>query len=221
MSDFRFGIVVFPGTNCEQDVAHAVRWLGHQAEYIWHQDTTVSQFDALVLPGGSSYGNYLRPGALAAASPIIAAISEYAAQGKPVLGISNGFQILTEAGLLPGALQQNASLTHICETLDFYVEKTVCQWLQLASGTMISLPVSHGFGSYYADAATLIQMESNGQIVLRDTQARIAAVCNEQGNVFGMMPHPERACEVLAANHPAGAGGTVFSTIVKHLEVVR
>lgn len=232
MSAFHFGVVIFPGSNCDQDVIHAVRHLGYQASYIWHQDTSLDQFDAVVLPGGFSYGDYLRCGAIARFSPVMEAVSEYANAGMPVLGICNGFQILAEANLLPGALLRNRGLKFICESVNLRVEPSVCQWLDLAPGTVVSLPINHNEGNYFCDELTLGRMEAMGQVVLRYSLADgsipeggmapngalddIAGICNERGNVFGLMPHPERVTDGLNG----ADGGAFFSAIVKHLEAV-
>ena len=232
MNDFKFGVVVFPGSNCEQDVVYAIKHLGYQADYVWHRETSLDGFDAVILPGGSSYGNYLRSGAIASLSPIMTAIKDFALQGKPVLAISNGFAILTEAGLLPGVLLQNQTQKYISQTVSLRVETSVCQWLNPTPGAVLTMPISHGSGNYVVDELTLGRMETMGQIVLRYTQAdgsllpdpssvggavdNIAAVCNERGNVLGMLPYPERVVDGLAGTD----GSVFFSTIIKHLEAV-
>jgi phosphoribosylformylglycinamidine synthase len=225
-------VVVFPGSNCEQDVVHAVRHLGYQADYIWHQDTELGGYDAVILPGGFSYGDYLRCGAIARFSPVMEAVGEYAGQGRPVLGICNGFQILTEAELLPGVLLRNAGLKFICQPVRLRVEPSVCQWLDLEAGSLATLPINHNEGNYYCDGPTLAQMEANGQVVLRyalpdgslggghvapnGAMDDIAGICNERGNVFGLMPHPERVTDGLAGRD----GGAFFSSIVRRMEVM-
>jgi len=229
MSDFRFGVVIFPGSNCEQDVVHAVRYLGFQADYIWHQETNLDAFDAVILPGGFSYGDYLRCGAIARFSPVMEAVSEYAQQGRPVLGICNGFQILTEAGLLPGVLLRNRGLKFICQPVSLRVETRECQWLELEPGSVVTLPINHNEGNYYCDDVTLARMRARGQVVVRYSLADgsipaggvapngalddIAGVCNEAGNVFGLMPHPERVTDGLAGRD----GGAFFSGIVRRM----
>jgi len=217
-----FGVVVFPGSNCEQDVAHAVRFLGFKADYVWHQDRDLSEYDALILPGGFSYGDYLRCGAVARFSPVMSEVIRFADRGNPVIGICNGFQILTEAHLLPGALLRNVGLKFVCRPTDLLVEKSVCQWLDAPAGTVLKIPVNHNEGNYFCDAQTLERMKEQGQVVLRycepDGSRRqegsapngalddIAGICNERGNVFGLMPHPERVVDPLSG----GVDGAVF-----------
>jgi phosphoribosylformylglycinamidine synthase len=224
----RFGVVVFPGSNCEQDVLYALRYLGYEASYIWHQDTDLEPYDAVVLPGGFSYGDYLRCGAIARFSPVMDAVSAYADAGRPVIGICNGFQILTEAHLLPGALLRNSGLKFICETVYLRVEASVCRWLDLPAGTVVKAPINHNEGNFICDEATLARMEAKGQIVLRycgPDGARspggsapngafddIAGICNERGNVFGLMPHPERVCDGLSGSQ-ATDGAAFFRAI--------
>lgn len=224
----RFGIVIFPGSNCEQDVMHAVRFLGLDAGYVWHADTDLSGFDAIVLPGGFSYGDYLRCGAVARFSPVMGEIVRFAKRGGPVLGICNGFQILTEAHLLPGALLRNVGLKFICKTVYLRAEESVCQWLDVAPGTVMRIPVNHNEGNYTCDEATLERLVANGQVVLRycepdGTRAAsgsapngalddIAGICDERGNIFGLMPHPERAVDPVLGNTD---GQVFFSAIVR------
>lgn len=224
----RFGVVVFPGSNCEQDVIHALRYLGYTADYVWHQDTDLAAYDAIVLPGGFSYGDYLRCGAVARFSPVMEAVSAYAEAGRPVIGICNGFQILTEAHLLPGALLRNSGLKFICKQTPMRVEQNSCKWLDLPAGTVVHIPINHNEGNYFCDAETLASMEQNGQIVLRycaEDGSRapggsapngalddIAGICNERGNVFGLMPHPERVCDGIGGNN--GTDGVAFFTAI-------
>ena len=209
----RFGVVIFPGSNCEQDVVHAVRYLGHDAQYVWHQDTDLSGFDAVVLPGGFSYGDYLRCGAVARFSPVMAEVKRYADQGRPVLGICNGFQILTEAHMLEGALLRNRGLKFICRDVPLRVEAQ-CDWMSLPTGTVIRIPINHNEGNFVCDPDVLERLRQNDQIILRycddegnDIPAapngaldNIAGICNERRNVMGLMPHPERVTD------PAGGG---------------
>lgn len=228
----RFGVVIFPGSNCEQDVIHAARHLGFEAEYVWHGDTDLSGFDAIVLPGGFSYGDYIRCGAVARFSPVMAEVVRFAEAGGPVMGICNGFQILTEAHLLPGALLRNVGLKFICHGQPLRVEESVCQWLDLPAGTVVDIPVNHNEGNYICDADTLERLKANGQVVLRYAEAdgsvlpgsapngaldNIAGVCNERGNVFGLMPHPERMVDPLCSGTD---GVPFFTSIVKRLAEV-
>lgn len=228
----RFAVVVFPGSNCEQDVVHAVRYLGHEAEYVWHGDTSLAGFDAVVLPGGFSYGDYIRCGAVARFSPVMAEVVRFANSGGPVLGICNGFQILTEAHLLPGALLRNVGLKFICHETCLRVEKSACQWIDLAPGSVVRVPVNHNEGNFTCDAETHRALEANGQIVLRYCDAggvvhpdsapngaldNIAGICNEAGNVFGLMPHPERVVDPLVGGTD---GAAFFTSIVKRLAEV-
>jgi len=222
----KFGVVIFPGSNCEQDVIHAVRLLGHEASFVWHGDTDISGFDAMVLPGGFSYGDYIRTGAVARFSPVMAEVARFAEKGGPVIGICNGFQILCEAHLLPGALLRNQGLKFLCETVTLRVEASACQWLDLPEGTLVRVPINHNEGNYICDAETLAHMEAKGQIVLRYCEADgsrsasgsapngalddIAGICNEAGNVFGLMPHPERVCDPAVG----GTDGQAFFTAI-------
>lgn len=230
----RFGVVIFPGSNCEQDVLYAARFLGYEADYIWHGDTSLAGFDAVVLPGGFSYGDYIRCGAVARFSPVMAEVVRFAQAGGPVMGICNGFQILTEAHLLPGALLRNRGLKFICHAQPLRVERSVCQWLDLPEGSRIEVPVNHNEGNYICDAETLDGMRRRGQIVLRYAEPDgsvlpgsapngalddIAGVCNEAGNVFGLMPHPERRVDPLTGGTD---GAAFFTSIVRRLaEVAR
>ncbi|MEP0752883.1 phosphoribosylformylglycinamidine synthase subunit PurQ [Trichocoleus sp. Lan] len=202
----KFGVVVFPGSNCDRDVAYVTRDLLHQpTRMVWHEDTDISDLDVVVIPGGFSYGDYLRCGAIARFSPVMQATIKHAQQGKFVLGICNGFQVLTEAGLLPGALTRNRELHFICDRIPLKVERTHLPWTQAYStGQVITLPIAHGEGRYYADAATLAQLEDNHQILFRyhgenhnGSLNNIAGICNKKGNVLGMMPHPERASDPI------------------------
>jgi phosphoribosylformylglycinamidine synthase I len=229
----RFGVVVFPGSNCEQDVITAAHYLGHEAEYVWHGDTDLGAADAVVLPGGFSYGDYIRCGAVARFSPVMAEVVRFAERGGPVLGICNGFQILTEAHLLPGALLRNAGLKFICHDVALRVESERCDWLDSAVGTVLHCPVNHNEGNYIVDAETHARMLENGQVVLRYCEADgssakggsapngafddIAGVMNERGNVFGLMPHPERAVDPQANGED---GQAFFTAIARRLAEV-
>ncbi|HET9442602.1 MAG TPA: phosphoribosylformylglycinamidine synthase subunit PurQ [Acidimicrobiales bacterium] len=200
----RIGVVVFPGSNCEHDVVEAVGRLGADADLVWHGDRSVAGFDALVLPGGFAHGDYLRPGAIARFSPVMAAVRAFADAGGPVLGICNGFQVLTEAGFLPGALQKNRGLKFLCTT----VELTVCSTRSALTaeaevGHVLRIPINHFEGNFTCDVETLARLKSQDQVVLRyadnpnGSVDGIAGICNEAGNVVGLMPHPERASEPL------------------------
>jgi len=231
----RFGVVVFPGSNCEQDVVHALRYLGYEADYVWHQQTALAGFDAIVLPGGFSYGDYLRCGAVARFSPVMDSVMAFAAAGGPVIGICNGFQILTEAHMLPGALLRNAGLKFICESTPVRVEPSVCKWLAVDPGTVLHIPINHNEGNFTCNADTLASLEAKGQIVLRycapdGTRAAggtapngalddIAGICNEQGNVFGLMPHPERVTDGVSGPH-ATDGAVFFEAIANYAREV-
>lgn len=200
----RVGIVVFPGTNCELDVAWAIGELGAETEMLWHADPTVRGVDAVVVPGGFAHGDYLRTGAIARFSPVMDAVRAFAAAGGPVVGICNGFQVLTEAGLLPGALQKNVGLTFLCETVELRVETSASVLTALASpGDVLRIPINHFEGNYVCDARTLAQLRDEGRIVLRyvhnpnGSLDDIAGIANRGGNVVGLMPHPERASSRL------------------------
>jgi phosphoribosylformylglycinamidine synthase subunit PurQ / glutaminase len=200
----RVGVVLFPGTNCELDVAWAVEQLGGQAQILWHADDTVRGVDAVVVPGGFAHGDYLRTGAIARFSPVMHAVTEFAAAGGPVVGICNGFQVLTEAGLLPGALQKNVGLSFLCQTVELRVETSESVLTRLATpGAVLRVPINHFEGNYVCDDATLRELREHDRIVFRyvdnpnGSRDDIAGVANEYGNVVGLMPHPERASDAL------------------------
>jgi phosphoribosylformylglycinamidine synthase I len=200
----RVGVVVFPGTNCEHDVVRAVEVLGGTADLLWHADRALGDVDAVVVPGGFAHGDYLRTGAIARFSPVMEAVARFAAAGGPVVGICNGFQILTEAGLLPGALQKNAGLKFRCETVACRVATDRTALTRgVATGTVLALPINHFEGNYTCDAETLARLRDLDQVVLRyvnnpnGSVDDIAGVANEAGNVVGLMPHPERAAEPI------------------------
>ena len=200
----RVGVVMFPGSNCEHDAVLALRRLGASADLVWHGDTTVAGFDALVLPGGFAHGDYLRPGALARFSPVMQAVGRFAADGGPVVGICNGFQVLTEAGLLPGALQKNRGLRFVCTTVGVRVESSDSVLTAgVAVGTELAIPINHFEGNYTCDADTLARLRGEDRVVLRyvdnpnGSVDGIAGVCNAARNVVGLMPHPERASDPL------------------------
>ena len=200
----RVGVVVFPGSNCEHDVVEAVRSLGGDAELLWHEDADLHGVDAVVVPGGFAHGDYLRPGAIARFSPVMAAVTAFADGGGPVVGICNGFQVLTEAGLLPGALQKNRSLKFVCTTVGLTVASTRSALTQgCAVGDVLQVPVNHFEGSYTCDRETLDELVAGDRIVLRYVENPngslddIAGICSPAGNVVGLMPHPERAVDAL------------------------
>ncbi|MGD0219848.1 MAG: phosphoribosylformylglycinamidine synthase subunit PurQ [Acidimicrobiales bacterium] len=200
------GIVCFPGSNCEHDVSRALEALGASTQILWHGADSVGEVGAVVIPGGFAHGDYLRPGAIARFSPIMRAVGDFAANGGPVVGICNGFQVLTEAGLLPGALTRNVGLRFICQTVECTVESTSSTITSRAQpGTVLRLPINHYEGNYTCDPATLAEVERRGQVVLRyrenpnGAMNAIAGVANPAGNVVGLMPHPERASDPLGA----------------------
>ena len=224
----KFGIVVFPGTWSDRDTHHAVSGvLGQDAEYIWHGDKKLDQFDAIVLPGGFSYGDFLRCGAIARFSPVMEAVTAFAERGGPVIGICNGFQVLCESGLLPGVLMRNDHLEFRCIWTDLRVENSSTIFTSASiEGQTLHIPMSHGEGNYQADADTIKRLEDNGQVVFRYADANgnvtpdinpngsinnIAGIVNERGNVLGMMPHPEKACEKLIGGDD---GNVIFTSII-------
>jgi phosphoribosylformylglycinamidine synthase len=225
----KFGIVVFPGSNCEHDVYHVVKHvLRHDAQFLWHkEESSFSAFDCLVLPGGFAHGDYLRCGAMARFSPIMTAVRKYADRGGLVWGICNGFQVLTEAGMLPGALMRNVNLQYICRDLYLRVERQDTAYTnRIKQGSVLKIPVGHGEGCYFAPDAVLQELEKKRQVVFRycDDKGQIVAagnpngslhaiagVCNERGNVLGMMPHPDRCAEEILGN---ADGRRIFDSIV-------
>ena len=229
----KFGVIVFPGSNCDRDVRWVTEGILQQpTRMIWHQESDVSDVDAIVVPGGFSYGDYLRCGAIAQFSPAMQATVDAANAGKLVLGICNGFQILTEVGLLPGALTRNRDLHFICDRVGISVEHNRSPWTQAYTpGTVLTLPIAHGEGRYQADEATLKSLEDNGQVLFRyasngaanwenpnGSLNNVAGIGNERGNVVGMMPHPERAVEKITG----GADGlTMFEGVMKSLVAAR
>jgi len=228
----RFGVVVFPGTWSDRDCYHVLDQVFHQpVDYVWHQETDLSRYDCIILPGGFSYGDYLRAGAIARFSPVMRAVEKFAADGKLVYGICNGFQILCEAGLLPGALMINDHLQFRCQWVHLRVENTSTPFTCTGKvGQVVRVPISHWQGSYYADEQTLAELEANGQVVVRycdpDGQItrvanpngslhNIAGIVNREGNIFGMMPHPERCCE----EELGGTDGRLFwESIIQYIE---
>jgi len=225
----KFAIVVFPGSNCDHDAEYAARHvLGQQAEFVWHKDESLGGADVVILPGGFAHGDYLRTGAIARFSPIMGAVSSFAAAGGPVLGICNGFQVLLEAGLLPGAMLRNRRVQFQCEYVHVRVEQLDTPFsVACTPGQILRIPIAHGEGNYYAEPEVVERLERNRQVVFRYTSAdgtvdeasnpngsvnNIAGLCNERRNVVGLMPHPERACELAVG----GADGLVmFESAVK------
>jgi phosphoribosylformylglycinamidine synthase I len=225
----KFGVIVFPGSNCDHDAYHAVsKYVGQPVDFIWHRDTDLSGYDAVIVPGGFSYGDYLRAGALARFSPVMQSVKKFAAGGKFVFGICNGFQILCEAGLLPGALMRNAGLHFICRYVNLKVENSDTPYTsEIADGKVLSVPIAHAEGNYVCDDDTFNLLEENGQIIFRycdetgavtdeanpnGARSNIAGICNQNRNVLGMMPHPERACEELLGSTD---GRGIFSSLTK------
>src|SRR5947209_16160474 len=200
----KVGVVVFPGSNCEFDVIEGVEAAGGDAELLWHGDASVGDVDAVVLPGGFAHGDYLRPGAIARFSPVMGAVGEFAREGGPVLGICNGLQVLTEAGLLPGALQKNSGLKFLCRTVDVRVDSTKSVLTSGATpGQVLRLPINHFEGNYTCSQETLDELRAAERVVLRyvdnpnGATDDIAGICSAAGNVVGLMPHPERASDAL------------------------
>lgn len=221
----KVGVVVFPGSNCDHDAWYAVNENLHgRAEFIWHDSTNLGDVDAVILPGGFSYGDYLRCGAIARFSPVMQAVKKFAADGGIVLGICNGFQILVEAGMLPGALVRNRELKFICRELELRTETTASPFTsKLYKGQILRLPIAHGEGQYFADERTLDELESEDRVALRYVEnpngsARsIAGILNPERNVMGMMPHPERACDALMGSTD-GLG--VFESVMSAVPVL-
>jgi len=210
----KFGVIVFPGSNCDHDAYHVIsKHVGQPVDFIWHRDTDLSSYDAVIIPGGFSYGDYLRAGALARFSPVMKSVQRFAAQGKFVLGVCNGFQILCEAGLLPGALIRNRDLHFICDHVYVRVESSDTPFTnELSSGSVLRIPIAHAEGNYVCDDATLAELNRDHRIIFRycdqggavtdaanpnGSRDNIAGICNQARNVLGLMPHPERACEDL------------------------
>jgi phosphoribosylformylglycinamidine synthase len=226
-----FGVIVFPGSNCDHDAYHALKHvLGVETRFVFHKETDLSGIDAIIVPGGFSYGDYLRSGAIARFSPVMQAVSEFAAKGGPVIGICNGFQILLESGLLPGAMLHNAQLRFTCKQVYLKTETHDTLFTSdIPAGKILQVPVAHGEGNYYADADTLKNLEDNDQIVFRyvgpngeednawnpnGAIGNIAGICNEKRNVLGMMPHPERAMESLLGSTD---GKFIFESMLRNL----
>jgi phosphoribosylformylglycinamidine synthase len=231
----KFGIVVFPGSNCDHDVYHVAKHvLGQEAAFLWHKNASFPGVDCVVLPGGFAHGDYLRCGAMARFSPIMKAVEAFAARGGLVLGICNGFQILTEAGLLPGALVRNAGLQYICRDIHLRTERQDTPYTaRIKQGTVLKIPIGHGEGCYYAPEEVLRGLEEKRQVVFRycdpsgqvtaeanpnGSLRAIAGICNERGNVLGLMPHPDRCAEEVLGN---AQGRRIFESIVYHWQLAR
>jgi phosphoribosylformylglycinamidine synthase len=215
------GVIVFPGSNCDHDAWYAVNQnLKQKAEYIWHDSTDLGKADAIILPGGFAYGDYLRCGAIARFSPVMSAVKKFAADGGLVLGICNGFQILVESGMLPGALMRNENLHFLCKDVELVTETIHSPFTAaLTEGQVLRMPIAHGEGRYYADRRTLDELEDQDRVVFRykdnpnGSVRNIAGILNEGRNVIGMMPHPERACDVLMGSTDGmGIFESVFAT---------
>ena len=230
----KFGIIVFPGSNCDHDAYHVIsKQVGQPVDFIWHRDTDLKSFDALIIPGGFSYGDYLRAGALARFSPVMDSVKKFAASGGFVLGICNGFQILCEAGLLPGALIRNRDLNFICEHLSVRVETSDTPYTnEMTAGSVLRIPIAHAEGNYVCDDATLAELQREDRIVFRycepsgavteaanpnGSRDNIAGICNHSRNVLGLMPHPERACEDLLGSSD---GRDIFRSLAATLAAV-
>jgi phosphoribosylformylglycinamidine synthase subunit PurQ / glutaminase len=230
----KFGVIVFPGSNCDHDAYHVIsKHVGQPVDFIWHRDMNLDDYDAVILPGGFSYGDYLRAGALASFSPVMSAVREFAARGRLVLGICNGFQILCETGLLPGALIRNRDLHFICDHVNVRVETTETPFTnQLEGGRVLRIPIAHAEGNYVCDDATFDELEREDRIIFRYCDERgmvtdasnpngsrdsIAGICNRERNVLGLMPHPERACEDLLGSSD---GRDIFRSLAATLAAI-
>jgi phosphoribosylformylglycinamidine synthase I len=228
----KFSVIVFPGSNCDEDAYHAAHdVLGEQAEYVWHKDTDLKGADVVILPGGFAHGDYLRTGAMARFSPIMREVEAFASRGGPVLGICNGFQVLLEAGLLPGAMLRNRGLKFLCEHVNLRVEQTDTPFTSACrKGQVLRLPIAHGEGNYFAEPDVIARLERNRQVIFRYTDpagevadaansngsaAAIAGLCNEGRNVVGLMPHPERACESILGS---ADGLVIFESVVQSIK---
>ncbi len=229
----KFGVIVFPGSNCDHDAYHVVsKHVGQPVDFVWHKETNLDSYDAVLIPGGFSYGDYLRAGALAKFSPVMRAVKEFAASGKFVFGVCNGFQILCEAGLLPGALIRNGGLHFVCRHINVKVENADSPFTsELKKGEVLSIPIAHAEGNYVCDDRTFATLESNNQIIFRycdetgamtneanpnGSRSNIAGISSEKGNILGMMPHPERACEELLGSND---GRDIFRSLTKAISI--
>ncbi len=222
MNKIKFGVVVFPGSNCDHDAYYAAKKIMNQdAEFLWHKELDLKGSDVIILPGGFSYGDYLRTGAIARLSPIMEKVKEFAAAGGIVIGICNGFQVLCESGLLPGVLLQNESLKFVCEDIRLKIENKHSIFTNKIEQEFLTIPIAHGDGNYFADDKTIEELEKNNQIVFRyqDTNPNgsiknIAGIINKEGNVLGMMPHPERCADTIISN---GDGSAIFNSVISNL----
>ncbi|MFA3783220.1 phosphoribosylformylglycinamidine synthase subunit PurQ [Melioribacteraceae bacterium 4301-Me] len=230
MSKIKFGVVTFPGSNCDYDAFYAINnVLGYKTELIWHKDTDLKNSDVIVLPGGFSYGDYLRTGAIARFSPIMDSVIDFALKGGFVLGICNGFQILLEAGLLPGVMLKNESLKFVCKNIYLKIINRNTFFTNKLNKDVIKLPIKHGEGNYFADEKTLNELEENDQIIFKyaskygeisakynpnGSVKNIAGISNREKNILGLMPHPENACDPILGNTD---GSLIFSSLVKNL----
>lgn len=228
----KFGVIVFPGSNCDHDAYHVLsKHVGQPVDFVWHKETDLSGYDAVIVPGGFSYGDYLRAGALARFSPVMESVKNFAAAGKFVFGICNGFQILCESGLLPGALRRNAGLNFVCRHVNLKLENADTPFTSLVDPEKaLSIPIAHAEGNFTCDDKTYDQLEENGQIVFRyvnaageatddanpnGSRSNIAGICNQDRNVLGMMPHPERACEEMLGSND---GRDIFRSLTSSIE---
>jgi phosphoribosylformylglycinamidine synthase subunit PurQ / glutaminase len=231
MSNPTFGVVVFPGSNCDHDAFYSLyKVLGYKVNFLWHKDTDLKKSDVIILPGGFSYGDYLRSGAIARFSPIMGSIIEFAKKGGYLMGICNGFQILVEAGLLPGVLLKNYSLQFVCKDVYLSIENGKCNYTNgIANDTVLKIPVAHGDGNYFVDSETLKIIENNNQIVFKYSESNgsitdeanpngsvnnIAGIINKAGNVLGMMPHPERSCNPVLKKTD---GSLIFNALANNI----
>jgi phosphoribosylformylglycinamidine synthase len=232
MSKIKFAVVVFPGSNCDHDAHHAAKHvLGQDAEFVWHKDSSLGGADVVILPGGFAHGDYLRTGAIARFSPVMQSVKAFADAGGPVLGVCNGFQILLESGLLPGAMLRNSGLKFICEHVSVRVEQIDTPFTAACrQGQVLRIPINHGEGNYYAPDDVLDRLERDRRVIFRYVDAatgeptsaanpngaarNIAGICSERRNVVGMMPHPERACESILGS---GDGLVLFESVVRAL----
>lgn len=226
----KFAVVVFPGSNCDHDAYHAAGHVfGQDVKFVWHKETSLGDAEVVILPGGFSYGDYLRTGAIARFSPIMSAVQEFAAAGKPVIGICNGFQILQECGLLPGAMLRNRDVQFHCEHVNIRVERTDTPFTRRATrGQVMRVPIAHGEGNFYAAPEVVAELEATNRVVFRyvtpagdvtdaanpnGSLNNIAGICNEARNVVGLMPHPERAVELVTGS---ADGRTIFESVLQH-----